>query len=195
MGVTRGTGLLEGFLARQRAKAANRLIPPALRGGRILDMGCGSFPLFLSGTDFSEKYGIESAPSAPSLKGIKIIDHDLGSAAPLPFADEFFDAVTMLAVFEHIEKERLPGLLREVRRILKRGGLFVLTTPAPWTDKLLRAMAALGLVSREEIEEHKDAYGHSEIRSILDEAGFEGERLRLGYFEAFLNVWAAAEKG
>src|SRR5207244_1268129 len=33
---TRGQGLLEPFLARQRARQANRLIPEHLRAGRIL---------------------------------------------------------------------------------------------------------------------------------------------------------------
>jgi hypothetical protein len=42
---TRGKGFFEPFLARLRAKKANRLITKDLRGGRILDIGCGTFPL------------------------------------------------------------------------------------------------------------------------------------------------------
>jgi hypothetical protein len=49
-------------------------------------------------------------------------------------------------------------------------------------------------VSREEIEEHKDAYGQAEIRGLLLEAGFEPGAVRLGYFEAFMNNWAVARK-
>jgi hypothetical protein len=47
---TRGRGLLEPWLAKMRAQRANRLIPAELRAGRILDIGCGSFPYFLSHT-------------------------------------------------------------------------------------------------------------------------------------------------
>lgn len=50
--VTRGHGVLEPLLAKLRAKKANALIPEPARAGRILDVGCGSFPFFLSGTRF-----------------------------------------------------------------------------------------------------------------------------------------------
>ena len=57
--VTRGHGLLERFLARKRACMANQLIPSHLRNGRILDIGCGSFPYFLLNTVFTEKCGLD----------------------------------------------------------------------------------------------------------------------------------------
>jgi hypothetical protein len=59
MAVTRGRGLLEPFLARQRSKIANRLIGAQHRTGRILDIGCGSHPYFLSHTSFKEKFAID----------------------------------------------------------------------------------------------------------------------------------------
>lgn len=52
---TRGKGYLEPFLARQRARTANRLIPAELRSERILDVGCGTFPYFLLRTEFEKK--------------------------------------------------------------------------------------------------------------------------------------------
>ena len=61
-GATRGHGLLEPFLARQRAKIANRLIPHELRLGRILDIGCGTFPYFLAHTEFEKKFAIDQLP-------------------------------------------------------------------------------------------------------------------------------------
>ena len=57
--VTRGTGLLEGFLSEQRAKLANKKIPSELRSGKILDIGCGSYPNFLISTNFNIKYGLD----------------------------------------------------------------------------------------------------------------------------------------
>ncbi|MDP2947815.1 MAG: hypothetical protein Q8N88_06895, partial [Nanoarchaeota archaeon] len=56
---TRGTGLLEKYLAKKRAHMANKLIPESLRRGRILDVGCGETPFFLLNTKFNEKYGID----------------------------------------------------------------------------------------------------------------------------------------
>jgi hypothetical protein len=63
---TRGYGLLEPLLAKRRASIANRFIPEAHRNGRILDIGCGSFPYFLSHTFFKEKFAVEQqSPSSP----------------------------------------------------------------------------------------------------------------------------------
>ena len=168
MQVTRGKGVLEGFLARQRGKIANRLIPKEYRKGRILDIGCGAYPFFLLNTDFSIKYGLEKTfrgedEDLYQRNNITIIHWDLEGNHNLPLGNKYFDVVTMLAVFEHIEPGKLIDILNEIFRILKPDGLFVMTTPAGWTDALLRIMAILGLVSRIEIEEHKDAYTHRKV--------------------------------
>lgn len=57
--ITRGNGLLEGFLSRQRCLMANRLISKEKRQGRLLDTGCGTYPLFLLSTEFSNKFGLD----------------------------------------------------------------------------------------------------------------------------------------
>jgi SAM-dependent methyltransferase len=196
--VTRGYGLLEGLLARQRISLANRLIPQASRTGRLLDMGCGNYPLFLFNTAFSERYGIDrlagGACSPGDTRGVNLIDHDLERLPRLPFTDDFFDVVTMLAVFEHIELSGLPAVVTEIRRVLKPGGMFIMTTPAAWTDRILRCMAVVRLVSRVEIEEHKFAHTHGSITRVLTASGFHQDELTLGYFEAYMNIWATATK-
>ena len=55
---TRGHRALEGYLARRRAQKAKQLIPEQQRRGRLLDVGCGSYPYFLATTQFAEKWGI-----------------------------------------------------------------------------------------------------------------------------------------
>jgi SAM-dependent methyltransferase len=189
---------LEGFLSRQRSRQAGKLIPPALRAGRILDIGCGSYPLFLVGSAFAERIGIDrvavSLPDQLRPATLKILKHDVHTGATLPFPDDCFDVVTMLAVFEHLEPAVLSRLLAEVRRVLKPGGVYVMTTPAHWTDWLLRLLVKLGMVSHEEIDEHQDSYRHPAIRSLLEGAGFANNRIRTGYFEAGANTWATASK-
>jgi hypothetical protein len=64
---TRGKGLLEPLLARLRTQRANLLIPPELREGRILDIGCGSYPYFLAHTAFKEKFAVDQLPLAREL--------------------------------------------------------------------------------------------------------------------------------
>jgi hypothetical protein len=79
-------------------------------------------------------------------------------------------------------------------RLTAHWGVYVMTTPAYWTDGLLKLLARLGLVSHQEVDEHKGSYRHSEIEAILVDAGFGRDQIRLGYFEAGMNVWATAVK-
>jgi SAM-dependent methyltransferase len=197
--VTRGHGLLESFLAKKRGEVADRLIPPSARDGRLLDIGCGTYPLFLMNVAFREKVGLDRVsrkdgiPMAGKEK-IRIIDFDIENGEEFPFEAASFDAVTMLAVFEHIEPVKLVDIVKNIYRVLKPGGLFVMTTPSSWTDGLLRWMARAGLVSREEIEEHKDTYSPGKIFEILRRGNFPGGTLRCGYFEMFANLWVTATK-
>jgi SAM-dependent methyltransferase len=196
--VTRGHGLLEGFLARRRIRQAHRLIPAGQHQGRVLDIGCGSFPLFLISTNFAEKYGLDrvavSVSNDVEAQKVTLIDHDLATGRELPFSSDFFDLVTMLAVFEHVEPHLIGNLLTEVRRVLRPGGVYVMTTPAQWTDGLLKLLAGLGMVSHEELDEHKRSYRRPDIRSILMNAGFGRDHVRVGFFEAGMNIWATAVK-
>ncbi|NQV00187.1 MAG: hypothetical protein HQ538_05595, partial [Parcubacteria group bacterium] len=57
--VTRSAGLLEHFLAMQRAKLANRFINNNHRRGKLLDVGCSSYPIFLLTSKFVKKIGMD----------------------------------------------------------------------------------------------------------------------------------------
>jgi SAM-dependent methyltransferase len=46
---------------------------------------------------------------------------------PLPFADDSFDCVVSFQVIEHIKRDR--AFVEEVRRVLKPGGRFIVSTP------------------------------------------------------------------
>ena len=196
---TRGFGLLEEYLARQRSEMAYRLMSCMRMRNRILDIGCGTHPLLLLRSDFSEKYGLDKVTQNSHIgqlqdHDITLINYDIETEETMPFDNAYLDVITMLAVIEHIEPERLAKVLREIYRTLRPGGMYVITTPAVWTAGLLRFMAKLRLVSPVEIEEHKAAYSHSRISSILQEANFPRENMRFGYFEMFTNTWTAATK-
>lgn len=51
------------------------------------------------------------------------------SALDFPFKENTFDEVTMWEVIEHVPKGTEKKLISEVRRVLKKGGIFLLSTP------------------------------------------------------------------
>ncbi len=195
---TRGHGVLEGFLARRRIARANKL-SAGHRGGRILDIGCGSYPLFLEQAAFREKIGIDQLVTpdqrvAWASRGVTLITRDLDHEPTITMNDASVDVVTMLAVLEHIEPGALPLVLREIRRVLKPGGILVLTTPARWTEPILAALSALRLLSHDEIDEHEETHTRQSIARILATAGFDEGRIECGSFELGMNLWARAMK-
>lgn len=193
--IVEGYGPLDIFLAEQRYKVAKRRIYSAPKSGRILDIGCGSCPLFLSSVNFTEKYGLDkNIESCVTDEGVVLINHYIEEEEKLPFEGDFFDVVSMLAVFEHIEPKQLVRIHREINRVLKPGGIYVMTTPAFWTDGLLKFLAKLRLISGVSISEHKDSYDRSKVSSVLQEAGFAENNLRFGFFELFMNMWGTAVK-
>jgi SAM-dependent methyltransferase len=185
---TRGRGLLEGFIAGRRMRAALSAIDPALHGAEILDVGCGSHPFFLLRAPFARKVGIDQLDPAAAIPGLEL------SRLSLPFPDASFSCVASLAVIEHLDPDALPGLLAEIRRVLKPGGQLVLTTPHAFADGILRALARLGLVSREEIEEHQSLFLRGHIRDLLRGAGFPPAKTRVRGFLLGFNILAVAEK-
>ena len=191
---TRGHGILEPFLARMRARQANRLIPDNLRLGRILDIGCGSYPYFLSHTVFKEKYAVDRLTTAGSFPDIHWHSLDLNQDAAFPFEDAYFDVITLLAVIEHLSPAYLVDIFKEANRLLVPGGMVILTTPAAWSDNLLHWMSRVRLVSKEEIDEHIFAYTLPLIGWYFGVADFKMENVRFGYFELWLNLWATARK-
>lgn len=195
--LTRGKGLLEPTLARLRTQRANSLIPAELRSGRILDIGCGSFPYFLAHTAFKEKFAVDQLPmpaETATQNRIEFFALNLNEAPHLPFESGYFEAVTLLAVVEHLNPDSMAVLFREACRVLKPGGMVVLTTPAAWSDGLLNLMARVGLVSAEEIHEHAFAYTLPLLGWHFGQAGFHMSKIRFGYFEFMLNLWATAQK-
>jgi SAM-dependent methyltransferase/UDP-N-acetylglucosamine transferase subunit ALG13 len=123
---------------RRYAYAWDRL---ASRIGRHLDVGFGDgrFLAGLAATTKLECHGVE--PHAGRFASVARVYPQLALSriapgAPLPFADCWFDSVSLLDVLEHCPDPR--DTLAEVHRVLRPEGVLVLTVPArhalSWLD-------------------------------------------------------------
>lgn len=92
-----------------------------------------------------------------------------------------FDTVVAGDIIEHIEDTG--GFFRSVKRYLKPGGVFVVTTPNPWFA-LRFAEALRGRVY--ENPDHTCWYSMGTLCEMLQRHGFEVERLEYGSSEPWL---------
>jgi SAM-dependent methyltransferase len=96
--------------------------------GKYLDIGSGHGQLIpLVSREFDVvATACDYTKELMRVAGITVDVVDLNNQA-LPYCDATFDLVTCTEVIEHIEHYR--HTIREIYRVLKPGGLFVLTTP------------------------------------------------------------------
>ncbi len=92
---------------------------------------------------------------------IKIIQ---GNTYLLPFKDRLFDVAIATAIIEHLEEPT--KMLNESRRVLKKGGLLILTTPDPFFNKIAEIIGYFGKSS------HERTYNLKELEKILTESNF-----------------------
>ncbi len=142
-----------------REALLRHLAPSAER--RILDVGCGPGGNILVLGDFGRVTGLDIAELPLSFAATRgFAELKQASAEALPFPDASFDLVSGFDVFEHvIDDERA---FAEASRVLRPGGLIVLTVPAHrW------------LWSRhDEAYAHMRRYAGSDLFDKLAAAGF-----------------------
>lgn len=183
--------LLENFIRSLRINKVKKLIPPK---SKVLDIGCGYEGYFLQkieshlslgmGLDIDIKSNIKSKKI--KLKKFKLLK-------TIPEKDSSFDVVVALAILEHLEYPQ--NILEEIKRVLKPEGICILTTPHKRIKPLLEFLSfKLGIISKDEIKDHKQYFDKPELLNILINAGFGEKGIELSSFIFGMNLLAVTQK-
>ena len=65
-----------------------------------------------------------------------------------------FDVITMLAVLEHFPPAQYSNLVGGIQKMLRPGGLLLITVPSPAVDEILKWLLKLRLIHGMSLEEH-----------------------------------------
>lgn len=185
--------LLESTLRKMRLA---RVLPSiqAFSNPSVLDIGCGWEARLLHEIEPYIAHGVGIDFKAPEIRTEKLhtfsyffeakekgaLDSSLaktgggGGAKPvpdhklchLPFPNESFEIITMLAVLEHLHHPQ--AMLEEIARVLKPDGILLLTVPSHLAKPVLEFLAfRLKIVSEAEIRDHKRYYNKRDLRELV----------------------------
>lgn len=124
-------------------------------GSNVLEIGCGeAYPGDMLqaaghtyfGTDITENFTHMAYERNPSLTILN------NTADALPFAEDSLDGYLALNVFQHIERDHMPSVLAEARRVLRSGSTMFCTVAhfsadKPEEDRLMWEKRSLGMPS------------------------------------------------
>jgi SAM-dependent methyltransferase len=167
---------------RGRQRVLESILSRRLNGAspkRILSVGCGPAEGLQWLTPYTNAggtvVGLDVEPlHARSSEGIEFV---VGSLEAAPLKDHSFDAVLALDVLEHLDDDSLG--LKEVSRLVKPGGLLLITVPA-----LPSIWGGQDLIS-----EHRRRYTKRSLRRLFDAGGLSDYRIT--YFNTLLFPLAA----
>lgn len=135
----------------------------------IVDLGCADGRMLDSiHQHYPEAYciGIEYSQelvdfSKEMFSGIEVVKGDVQS---LELENDNFDVAIATAVIEHVPEPS--KMIREVKRILKPGGIVILTCPAPFWEKLASMLGYL------EKDKHYMVMNLKQLSNLVVQAGF-----------------------
>lgn len=139
-------------------------------GGTVLDVGCGDGHLSTLLPEYNW-LGLDINVDKTAGKAIKAIDHDL-MKAPYPIDTGSIDTVVCSEVLEHLFDLRI--VHKEVKRVLKKTGTYVLSTPNyDWIDHFLAQYRQLLFdETKPHLFEHIRQYNLETHTKFLNQAGF-----------------------
>jgi 2-polyprenyl-3-methyl-5-hydroxy-6-metoxy-1,4-benzoquinol methylase len=170
----------------------NMVYPYINNDSMVADLGCGYHGNFLKKVSGKIKFGIGydiSINNKNLPKNIILKKADLNKG----FNDKnnYYDSITVLAVLEHIKNPET--FLINIKTMLNNGGKVIITTPHKKSKSILEFLSfKIGLISKDEIKDHKNYFDEKSLKILLKVTGFK--IIKLCTFEFGWNLFCVAEK-
>ena len=164
---------VEGFIDIFRRKKAKYLSSLLQQKAKILDIGCGNgrFLQHLSTFGDFELHGIEmEGGSSERAKKINKIRLKIGELKQDDYTAGYFDAITLLHVFEHLDKPK--ETINIIKNILKDDGVLIMSFPniTSWQAKAFK-----GKWYHLDPPRHLVFFDPGDFIKLMDSAGFKLE--------------------
>ena len=151
--------------------------------GRLLDIGCGTNQLV---KQYKNGIGVDVF----LWEGVDLV---VENTANLPYNDESFDSITIIAALNHIPNRK--EVLQEANRILSKEGIIIITMIPPTLSKIwhtLRKPWDSDQTERGMKEGEVYGIGQSDLHELLN--GAEFEIINEKRFMCYLNHLIIAKK-
>ena len=163
-------------VASRRLQTVTRLLDKKPAEIRLVDIGCsrGQFVDFAVQAGFNAE-GVEPAPDIAAAARALGLNVRTGLLEEQHYPDAAFDVASLFEVVEHL-REPLP-LLRECRRVLKPGGILIISTgnAASWTVAAMGARWDYFHIEKD--GGHISFFNPASIAVMAQNAGFHVERI------------------
>ena len=158
----------------------------------LCDIGCGANPTLLKALihRLTKGVGLDQLITNPVVENNLELRHANLRDMPLPFQNEEFHVITLLAVIEHLTNPM--EVISECFRALKKHGKIIITTPTPPSKPILETLARLNIICRESVFDHKHYFTKQELVSLLKKTGFKN--IHASYKACGLNLLVVAFK-
>lgn len=159
-------------------KALLQRVLPQIPNPTILDIGCGTGEVLQRLTKVGTALGVDISREALGYCYLRGCNHLVqADTNELPFAEESFDVLVILDLFEHLPDDIAAA--QRFSKLLRPGGYMLVTAPSMpclWSK-------------RDVLLHHYRRYQVSEMRTMLTMAGLEVERIFYRNFVLFPVVW------
>ena len=154
----------ENLIPKACLLARHNHVRSILKNSLVLDLGCNNYKIINNAVSFDLDRSVK-----PDV---------LGTALNLPFPDESFDTVITLELVEHFNRKEQTVFLKEIYKVLKNKGQFIVSTPDIKNKAFKKIHDFLWFIShfiyaRKDLGQHVNELTNDQLFSMLNDSKFQ----------------------